>query len=79
MPARSGSSSGLSRAISAPIAGTPGIEMVAPCVCSDCTRAVLALIAATASSRDGKALNRIGGGSARCGGTIRSNGSPRPC
>ena|SRR6187200_2563308 len=50
-------------AISALIAGAPGMEIVAPCVCSDCTRWVLALTAPTASMGLGKAVKAIGGGS----------------
>src|SRR5207248_11717698 len=52
-----------STAMSAPTDGAPGIEIVAPCVCSDCTRAVLALTAETASVGLGSAENAIGGGS----------------
>src|SRR3954471_3316629 len=50
-------------AISAPMDGAPGIESVAPCVCSDCTRCVLAFTAATASVGLGSAEKAIGGGS----------------
>src|SRR5688572_2317001 len=50
-------------AISAPMAGAPGMEIVAPCVCSDWTRCVLALTAATASLGLGSAEKAIGGAS----------------
>src|SRR5438105_14673070 len=49
--------------MSAPTDGAPGMEMVAPCVCSDCTRAVFALTAETASVGLGSAEKAIGGGS----------------
>src|SRR5262249_32342406 len=50
-------------AISALMDGAPGIESVAPCVCNDCTRCVLAFTAAIASVGLGSAEKAIGGGS----------------
>src|SRR5262245_6653012 len=43
--------------------GAPGIDSVAPCVCSDWTRCVFAFTALTASVGLGNAETAIGGGS----------------